>query len=51
MQSLIAHVQLRASQLTESEAVPAEATEKVEEVATLLEQAETLLEEVEELRE
>ena len=50
MQSLIAHVQLRASQLRESE-VPAEAAEKVEEVTTLLEQAETLLEEVEELRE
>ncbi len=50
MQSLIAQVQLRASQLKEVEGVPGEAAKKVEEVEELLEQAEELLEEAEELQ-
>ena len=51
MQSLITHVQLRASQLEKADGAPNEVTRKIEEVADLLEQAEVLLEEVKELRE
>ena len=51
MQSLIAHVQLRASQLEKADSASAKVTEKIEEVADLLEQAEVLLEEAKELRE
>ena len=47
VQSLIAHVQLRAAQLKELEGAPDEAVEKVQEVEALLEQAEELLEEAE----
>ncbi len=47
MQSLIAHVQLRTSQLKALEGASTEAVEKVQEVEALLERAEELLEEAE----